>query len=227
MARRSQMDIEAMLQEMHAIYTHDPVVAVRGQAFIKILHRRLKDDILEQLSPVAKKRKVAVTEESTIFGSHKPKDVDISVIDPDNGPLLMIGVRSQMSSVGKNVLTYYEEIIGECISLQDRFPMAVFGYIYLMPVRPIKPGKEHESIDHARYSRLYDAITGREGQAYKDIRGIFDQFAYMVVDFTADPPLLRDDLLSSRLRNDLKISTFLDRMINTFKDRHLFLDIFK
>jgi hypothetical protein len=131
-----------------------------------------------------------------------------------------------MSSVGKNALTYYEEIIGECISLQDRFPMAVVGYIYLMPLRPIKEGKENETINHARYSQFYDAITGREGQAYKDIRGVFDQFAYMIVDFAETPPSLRDDLFSPVIGHDLRISAFVDRMIQTFKRRHLFLDIF-
>jgi len=43
-----------------------------------------------------------------------------------------------MSSVGKNILTYYEEIIGDCISLHDRFPMAVICYIYLLPTKPTK-----------------------------------------------------------------------------------------
>ena len=55
--------------------------------------------------------------EATIYGSHKPKHVDVSVIDPENGPLVMVGIRSQMSSVAKNALTYYEGIIGECISM--------------------------------------------------------------------------------------------------------------
>jgi hypothetical protein len=220
------MDIGAMLHEMHVVYVQDPNKAVRGQGFIKILHRKLSADLTARLSRDSIRRKVAVIEEATIFGSHKPKKVDVSVIDPENGPLMMIGIRSQMSSVGNNVLTYYEEIIGECISLQDRFPMALVGYIYLMPLRPIKTGKERETVDHTRYSQLYDAITGREGQAYKDIRGVFDQFAYMIVDFTGNPPALRDDLFSSAITHDLTISTFVDRMIQTFNSRHLFLDLF-
>ena len=220
------MNIAAMLLEMHKVYAKDPDIAVRGQAFIKILHGVLSADLTARLTKNSLRRGVAVTEEATIFGSHKPKDVDVSVIDPSNGPLMMVGVRSQMSSVAKNALTYYEDIIGECISLQDRFPMAVIGYVYLMPVRPIKAGKEHETINHSRYSQLYDAITGREGQAYKDIRGVFDQFAYMIVDFAGNPPTLRDDLLSPVIDHDLKISSFVDRMIQTFKRRHLFLDIF-
>lgn len=215
-----------MLREMHRTYVNDPVKAVRGQAFIKILHTQIHADLTARLTRFSIDRHITTKYEATIFGSHKPKDVDVSVIDPDNGPLMMIGIRSQMSSIGKNVLTYYEEIIGECISLQDRFPMAVIGYIYLMPLQPIKPGTELERVDHARYAKFYDAVTGREGQAYKDIRGIFDQFAYMIVDFTASPPILHDELLPANLKHDLRVSTFVDRMIDTFKSRHVFLDIF-
>ena len=99
----------------------------------------------------------------------------------------MIGVRSQMSSVGKNVLNYYEGIVGECISLQDRFPMSTIGYAYLMPLRPIMEGRETEVIDHARFAKMYAAISGRSGQDYKNVRGIYDQFAYLVVDFDQHP----------------------------------------
>ena len=103
--------------------------------------------------------------------------------------------------------------------------MAVIGYVYLMPLRPIKKGKETESIDHSRYARMYDAIAGRTGQSYKEIRGIFDQFAYMVVDFNVTPPTLCDSLLVN-VRNYLSITTFIDRMVQTFKQRHIFLDVF-
>lgn len=217
-----------MLQEMHNVYVSDPIKAVRGQAFIKILHEQINADLTARLTTkFSTDRHIVARNEAMIFGSHKPKDVDVSVIDPDNGPLIMIGIRSQMSSIGKNVLNYYEGIIGECISLQDRFPMAVIGYIYLMPLQPIKEGREQERVDHTRYAKFYDAVTGREGQAYKDIRGIFDQFAYMIVDFASTPPSLHDELIPTDLKHDLKISTFVDRMIDTFKSRHVFLDIFK
>lgn len=220
------MDIPTMLGEMHDIYTKDPVRAVRGQAFIKILHESLSQDLGSRLTPASHRRGISIIKEATVFGSHKPKDVDVSVVDPENGPLMMVGIRSQMSSVANNALTYYEGIIGECISLQDRFPMSVIGYIYLMPVKPIKIGKEDEVINHTRYARMYDAITGRGGQAYKDIRGIFDQFAYMIVDFMETPPTLRDDLLPTDSEFDLHLGTFVERMIQTFKHRHIFLDVF-
>lgn len=219
------MDVGACLKEMHAEYEKSPEAAVRGQKFIKVLHKHLSADFEARLTKQAKKRGIQIVLEATIFGSHKPKDVDISVVDPENGPLMMVGIRSQMSSIGKNALTYYEGIIGECISLQDRFPLATIGYVYLMPLRPIKEGKEKEVVPHSRYAQMYQAIAGRRGQDYSSKRGIYDQFAYMVVDFKPDPPTLRDDLVTAAApKTDMQISTFVDRMVATFKERHVFLD---
>lgn len=219
------VDIGACLSEMHKEYETNPEGAVRGQRFIKILHKHLSADFEARLTAQARRRGIRVALEATIFGSHKPKDVDISVVDPENGPLMMVGIRSQMSSIGKNALTYYEGIIGECISLQDRFPLSTIGYVYLMPLRPIKEGKEKEVVPHGRYAQMYAAIAGRTGQDFSSRRGIFDQFAYMVVDFEPDPPALRDSLVQAAApKIDLTIGTFVDRMVSTFKERHVFLD---
>jgi len=220
------MDLDSILTQMRGIYTQDPRRAVRSQNFIKPLHDGIAGDLEALLTPSAHRRNITVVKEATIFGSHKPKDVDVSVIDPENGPLIMIGVRSQMSSVAKNALTYYEGIIGECISIQDRFPMATIGYLYLMPLQPILEGREQEVINHARYGQMYDAITGRTGQTYRDVRGVYDQFAYMVVDFNQVPPTLRDDLVAD-VDHDLTVATFVSRMVHTFNQRHIFLDLFK
>jgi hypothetical protein len=211
------------------LYTNDPEKAVRGQGFIKLLHSYLASQIGSRLSAKARKDRVTIEEEATLFGSTKPKDVDVSVIHPVNGPLMIVGLRSQMSSVSNNVLEYYQGIVGECISLQDRFPLAVIGYIYLMPLKSIKQEHEDEIIDHARYAKMYAAITGRSGHLWKNLRGIYDQFAYMVVDFSKSPPAIDDALVQAAVphtKHDLQISTFTNRMIATYKERDLFLDYF-
>ncbi|MDQ2805437.1 MAG: hypothetical protein M3Z04_00735 [Chloroflexota bacterium] len=222
------VSLSHVLRQMGATYRSDPVVAVRGQAFIKLLHGYIGSQLTVRLTKFALRRGITVAYEPTILGSTKPKDVDVAVIDPANGPLVLIGVRSQMSSIGKNVLTYYEGIVGECISLQDRFPMSTHGYIYLHPLTSIKQGKEREAIDHRRYARMYAAVTGRSGAAYKSLRGIFDEFAYMVVDFEQNPPTLRDELIRGAVPNlDMTVDTFVERMITTFNARTLFWDVFE
>lgn len=228
MASHPAIGLADVLHQMGESYRADPVVAVRGQVFIQQLHRYLGSQLETRLTEFAVKRKIEVRYEAHILGSTKPKDVDVAVVDPENGPLALIGVRSQMSSIGKNVLTYYEGIVGECISLQERFPMSTHGYIYLHPLTAIKQGKESEHIDHARYARMYAAITGRTGPNYKTQRGVFDEFAYLVVDFEQSPPHLRDDIVRAAVPNlDLSINTFIERIVATFNARMLFWDVFR
>jgi len=210
---------------MGQVYLEDPVKAVRGQSFIKILHKYVADEIRLRLNEKAKREGVEVIEEAKVFGSNKAKDVDVALIHPKSGPLLLIGFRSQMSSVSKNVLTYYEDIIGESISLQDRFPLAVHCYVYLHPLESIKKGLETEKIDHDRYAKMYDKITGRslETRTYKQIRGIYDHFSYVVADFNNGS--FKEDW-SSICTNDLRISNFVDRVIKTLNDRLFFTNYF-
>lgn len=87
-----------VLRQMGNTYRTNPVVAVRGQAFIKYLHRSVGTQLEARLTRFARRRGITVRYEAKILGSTKSKDVDVAVIDPDNGPLVIIGVRSQMSS---------------------------------------------------------------------------------------------------------------------------------
>lgn len=221
--------LDSVLAAMGSEYRADPVAAVRSQRFIKLLHEYVGTQLEERLTDSAQKRGIQVRYEGKIIGSGKAKDVDIIVSDPDNGPLILIGVRSQMSSIGKNVLTYWEGIKGEGASLQDRFPMSLHAYLYLHPLKSIKEDKEDEPIDHMRYAKMYAHITGRSGQQWYDIRNRFDEFAYMVVDYNKEPPALRDDIVEKAVPKkevDLSIRTFVDRIIRKYNKREIFWKIF-
>lgn len=216
-------DIKKCLMEMKTIYWKDHVAAVRSQSFIQTLHEYIEEGLNDRISSKAKRNGVKVIREARLFGSYKAKDVDVAVIHPINGPLITVGVRSQMSSVGKNALTYYQDIIGECISLQERFPMTTMGYAYLHPYQ--EPIADRKIPDHKRWARLYANIGGRDDRLYKNQVGSYDQFAYMVVDFD-DPGLkIRDDIVKEAVPDvDMQISTLTDRLIGTFTSRNIWLE---
>lgn len=227
--------LHEVLAEMKEIFEHDPEVAVRGQGFIQMFHRFIADDLRAFLTPKGVRGGIQVVEEAKIFGSYKSKDVDVAVIHPTNGPLIMVGVRSQMSSVGKNALTYYQDIVGEAISLQERFPMCTTGYAYLHPYE-VKPWQKKngnwvkaEKPSHARYARMYAAIGDRDDRLYKHQTGSYDHFAYCVADFHADPIRVRDEVIEKAVPNlDLSIRTFVPRLVETFNLRNLWVeDIFE
>lgn len=216
-----RLNLADALVAMGRDYRADPVKAVRSQGFINHLHDHLADDLESRLTKWARRsRGVYVKKEAKLLGVAKDKNVDVAVIDPQNGPLLIVGARSQMSSIGNNVPGYFEGVIGDAMALEERFPMSTHGYVYLHPFTVIKAGKETEKLNHARYARMYASITGRGGTDYRRTRGVFDQFAYMVVDFTTDPAKLRDDVVVAAVPEpDLSITTFVDRMVDTFKSR--------
>lgn len=214
------VSLDATLQHMRATYIEDPDGAVTSGGFIKPLHEYLHAELSRWLTPVAVSRGVKVMNEANVHAYVKTKKVDVALIDPINGPLMLIGVRSQMSSISKNVLTYWEGIVGECVSLQTRFPMSVHGYLYLHPKAALKDGRQSESIDHARYARMFAKNAQRIGNGWEGLRGYFDQFAYMVVDFSPVQPILLDSIVSSAApRAELAVSTFVRRLVGTYNDR--------
>jgi hypothetical protein len=195
------------LQKMKTIYVAAPVASVRSQSFINVLHDWC---VLELRNVGINDCSFSILKEATIFGSHKPKDVDVAVIENINGPQIIIGIRSQMSSVSKNILTYYEEIIGDCISLHDRFPMAVLCYIYLLPRKAIKGGNP-EMVNLDRAERLFERITVRND--WRDPKDKYEHFAFLKVDFETDPPTIIE---TSPL---LCIDNFFDKIVRTYNDR--------
>jgi hypothetical protein len=210
--------------EMKSIYEEGIDAAVRSQRFIKVLHRAIASEIEVRLTEVAKREGITVSAEAKLHGSFKDKDVDIGVIHPINGPLIICGVRSQMSSIAKNILTYSQDIMGEAVSLQDRFPMTVFGYCYLLPLKPHDTG----SLDVTRYSKIFGSMSARSEASYKHERGRYDHFAFAVVDFETNPPTLREDLVAKgNPKVDLSLSNLSDRLIETFNQRNPWLDYFK
>ncbi|MGM9635598.1 MAG: hypothetical protein ACI3YE_05530 [Candidatus Avispirillum sp.] len=225
------------LDNMKKIYLDDPVTSVRGSNFIFPLHRYCIEQLISIIDPCMNVQYIPLDEmvrprgkphyprttinasglqimqEATLFGSHKNKDADIVLSQYANGPQIVIGVRSQMSSVAKNLENYYEGIIGECISLHDRFPMATIGYVYLLPTEPIKPGLTEEvKLDKAE--ALFEKITGRDD--WRDSHDKYEHFAFLKVDFTQDPPTLLPTT------DILRIETFFDKLIATHNDRNIF-----
>ena len=230
-------ELTSCLANMKQIYLDDPVASVRGSNFIFPLHRYCINQLVNIIDPSMNLQYIPLDEmvcprgkphyprttiqanglqlmqEATLFGSHKNKDADIVLSQYANGPQIIIGVRSQMSSVAKNLENYYEGIIGECISLHDRFPMATIGYVYLLPTEPIKPGLTEEvHLDKAE--KLFEKITGRSD--WRDTHDKYEHFAFLKVDFTQDPPTLLPT------KEVLQMETFFDKLIATHNDRNIF-----
>jgi len=207
--------LRSHLTQMKKIFLKDPIAAVRGQGFIKILHDYC---MLELTSRGFNKKPLVPVGEAKILTSHKLKDTDVAIIHPTSGPLLIIGVRSQMSSLSKNFLNYFEMEVGEVSAIHERYPLCVVGLLYLHPLSSILTGKEKENFDFVKAEKMFNLITGRE-KGY-DPQGLYEEIAYMRIDFKKNPPHLDESFPANK---DLRLDNFFDKLLDKYIKRNFHL----
>src|SRR3989338_5374032 len=199
------------LSEMKETFLADPNTAVRGQNFIKQLHEYCIAELIErgftgELTPKG---------EIKVLTSPKFKDIDVAVVHPTSGPLLIIGVRSQMSSLGKNFLNYYEMEVGDVSAIHERYPLCVVGLLYLHPTESILPGSKKEKFDFDRAEKMFALISGREKVSYPLTH--YEEIAYLRVNFEQNPPTIDQTFPTL---TQLKIDDFFDKLLHKYTERN-------
>ncbi len=112
--------------------------------------------------------------------------------------VLVINVRSQMSSLAKNADTLFERTFAEALNLHIRYPDIVLGEVYLIPVYEYDDTamSDHKIVfkrnktDVEKYISFFHAINNRQsgGQDY-----MYERCALLVVDFRPEQPRLFRD----------------------------------
>lgn len=108
---------------------------------------------------------------------------------------LVINIRSQMSSLGKNSDTLFERTFAEAQNLHMRYPDMVLGEVYLIPVYEYDDAAVAEKrtafkshpVNVEKYVSFFDSISGRKekGPDY-----MYERCALLAVDFRRDIPRL-------------------------------------
>lgn len=245
---------------------------IRSQGLINHLHEFIKSELIrndvnpKKIFPPIK----ATKPELKISGLLKQKDQDICVL-PDNiparpqkidwGPLahenitdqfgkelteqiLVINIRSQMSSLAKNADTLFERTFAEALNLHLAYPKMCLGEVYLIPVyeyddsamksNQVKFKKNKTNV--AKYISFFDFINGRTDPSSDYNK--YERCALLIVDFNHPVPKLyqntselkKDGLVPSNfpieLRNisiDNFIEDLLDTYIKRFNNRNIFM----
>lgn len=161
--------------------------------------------------------------ELTICGAIKAKAQDVVILFDDDlptpekidseGPLLgttdpvgkaqserslVIGVRSQLSSVSKNFDTLMERAFAETLNLRLRLPKLVMGEVYVLPIKEYddqamkqdRVSLKNAQVDVDKFIKTFLAISGRDAQDYNsDIHKYkYERSALVIVDFGKYPP---------------------------------------
>ena len=202
------------LIRMRELFVEDPTKAVRSKAFIQLfqdfceseLRRRGIEDGVYTLRKEAKFK----VEGTKI-------EADVGVLNGNNEPVLIVDVRSQMTSLGKNFNNYIRMKAGEVESVHEQFPTCSVGLVYLHPLSNLPTMKPVGPIGSFNYTtasnQLFLKIRRKETQLTK-----YENVAYCVVDFNANPPRLSTTYPEQA---ELKLENFFDNIVATFRAKAL------
>ena len=126
---------------------------------------------------------------------------------------IVIGVRSQLSSVSKNFDTLMERAFAETLNLRLRLPRLVMGEVYLLPVveyddEAMKNNRvafKRSNTNLGKFIRTFYGISGRSANE-TDALYKYERTALILVDFRRTPPKLfmsPDDLLRAGLNTEM------------------------
>lgn len=150
--------------------------------------------------------------------------------------MLVINVRSQMSSLAKNADTLFERTFAEALNLHMQYPNMVLGEVYLIPVYEydddaVKRNRvafKSNKTDVEKYISFFDSINNRQldEEPYR-----YERCTLLVVDFHNDRPKLyrnseelkRDNVISKDFKieySTLGFDTFASDIIEVYKKRY-------
>ncbi len=165
------------------------------------------------------------------FGNHKDPYGDKFISNS-----LIINIRSQLSSIGKNNDTLFERTFAEALNLHMIYPELTMGEIYLIPVyeydeQDMINGNISFKTNKTKvedFIAFFSAINNRDlskGEHYK-----YERCALMIVDFSRAVPkiyyntqdLIDDNLVSQAFPlelADISIDTFFEDIISIYNSR--------
>ena len=244
---------------------------IRSQNLIMKIHEVVKESLDQELKKFAKNYTIHPPlnkrePELVVSGLIKSKKQDIVVLvgkdtkKPEvirEGPLagainsigkrrsenaIVIGVRSQLSSIGKNFDTLMERAFAETLNLRLRLPKLVMGEVYLLPVveyddQAMKQNRiawKRRRVPIEKFINTFLGITDRtigndDRENYK-----YDRSALILVDIKQSPPrifLTLEELKDSGyISKDFEANfdllspkNFAADIIYSHRQRHLYL----
>jgi len=240
---------------------------IRSERLIQKIHEVVKISLNNALKQAGFKKFSIYPEigktspEKLVWGFLKKKKQDVVVLfDKPNpeiiteGPLIgqvdelgkkatekaiVIGVRSQLSSIDKNFDTLMERTFAESMNLHLRHPKLVLGEVYLLIVKEYdeQAMKNNQIKFKDKYTDIEKFITIFNGMSHREnFTNLNDLYKYestalLLVDFSQTPvklytsleDLKKDGIINKQFHQDFNIISpigFSKRLIESYKKRH-------
>ncbi len=160
-----------------------------------------------QEATIAKLDSLAGSSSTKILGGFFAKEIDVVIAEYDRGLELGVSTKTMTKAFGKNITNRFEEASGDLLNIRRRFPLATFGYVFLVTSNVLA--------EESNWERIKDMCQKLVALTPGDQRGSYDATCLLLLDRTGPKPRLLLDEVPIELHPDL----FLDRMINELFSR--------
>jgi len=222
---------------------------IRSQRIINLIHEFVKNEFIrcgvpQQMifPPIGNS-----SPEISIRGFLKLKNQDVAIIPierlvslsntllPDHEKILSVNIRSQLSSLSKNIDTLYERTFAEALNLHLSYAKQCLGEVYLIPTREyddkamLQNQVIFKSISKIEdYIKMFQAINNRRETNKDEYK--YERACLLIVDFKQEMPKLYETI--EELKNDglipqnstaslenLTINNFAEDLLSIYTDR--------
>lgn len=205
------------------INSGSPEVKLHGYFKPKTQDVCIVPNSLDNVSELVNWGAVIGTGSTSIYGKYKEERI------------LSTNIRSQLSSVNKNIDTLFERMIAEALNLHLQYPSLVLGELYMIPVHEYDDSAmtnntvafKQAQTDIAKFINFFSFLNrydGKKENAYK-----YNRAALVVVDFKQSIPkiyystdeLKNDGLVPSDYHkelNELSPATYVYDLIRMYQE---------
>lgn len=201
--RRSGIESEAVWPRptQPRILPQSLAKAVSRFKFAKTLETRaIQEKTIEKLE------EFAGAASSNILGGFFMKEIDVVIAEFDRGLELGVSSKTMVKGFGKNVTNRFEEASGDLLNIRRRYPLATFGYVYLVTSNVFD--------EPAAWERIKDMLRKLQSLTPGDERGSYDSTCLLVLDRTGKKPKLLEDKVPSDLSPDAFFECMLGQLFS-------------
>lgn len=206
--------LTSTLLKMRKLFVADPTYAVRSKKFISEFQNYCADELR---SRNLEENGFEIKIEHSFDVGRGAVEADVGIIDANGEPRLIVDVRSQMTSIGKNFNNYIRMKAGEVESIHAKYPKCVVGLIYIHPVGDLHTRKPVGPVGSFNYTKAATQLASLDGRtSLTDFASIYEHVAYCVIDFGAKPPKLSTTVPT---QHELQLENFFDKVSETLRAR--------
>jgi hypothetical protein len=178
-----------------------------AKAASRFSYAKTENTRLVQEAAVQKLMDLAGASSTNILGGFFAKEIDVVIAEFDRGLELAVSSKTMTDSFGKNITNRFEEASGDLLNIRRRYPLATFGYVYLVTANVFE--------EPSGWERIKDMLRKLQSLTPGDERGSYDSTCLLVLDRSSRKP----KLVESEVPDDLSPDRFFERMLRQLFSR--------